>query len=103
MHWSKEYRLYIRIYRLNRPHDGGRFGDDDDEDELRLPRRRQGGLGFHESDEDEELEGGEGDGGAFSFHVFTNPLEMEKFFDSQMDQILRGFGFGRGLGEEITI
>ena len=49
---------------------------------------------FDEGDEDSQ-----GEGGAFSFHVFTNPLEMEKFFDSQMDQILKGFGFGRGLGE----
>ena len=53
-------------------------------------------LHFDEGDEDSQ-----GEGGAFSFHVFTNPLEMEKFFDSQMDQILKGFGFGRGLGELI--
>ena len=52
-------------------------------------------LHFDEGDEEDQGEG------AFSFHVFTNPLEMEKFFDSQMDQILKGFGFGLGLGELI--
>ena len=53
-------------------------------------------LHFDEGDEEDQ-----GDSAAFSFHVFTNPLEMEKFFDNQMDQILKGFGFGRGLGELV--
>ena len=31
------------------------------------------------------------------FHVFTNPLEMERFFNHQMDEMLKSFGlFGPG-------
>lgn len=81
------FRGIFGIPRSHRPHDGhGYRGDGDDDDgDLRRGRRH-----FDHNDDDDES-------GAFSFHVFTNPLEMEKFFDSQMDQILKGFGFGRGL------
>jgi len=102
------FRGIFGIPRFHRPNDGrgGRgFDDDDDDEDLRLPRRRVGLLHFDDGDEEEDESGGmgigpsldEGEGGAFSVHVFANPLEMEKFFDSQLDQILKGFGFGRGL------
>ena len=38
----------------------------------------------------------------FHAEVFTNPLEMERFFDQQLDQMLRSFGFGFGLGWAAT-
>ena len=34
----------------------------------------------------------------FHFEVFTNPLEMHRFFDQQMEQILKSFGLGQGFG-----
>ena len=27
-----------------------------------------------------------------TFHVFTNPLDMERFFNQQMEEILKSFG-----------
>lgn len=101
------FRGIFGIPRFHRPNDGlgGRGFDDDDDEDLRLPRRREGLLHFDDVDEEEDESGGfgigppldEGEGGAFSVHIYANPLEMEKFFDSQLDQILKGFGFGRGL------
>ncbi len=34
-----------------------------------------------------------------SFRVFTNPAEMEGFFNQQLDEMLKQFGFFRGDGE----
>ena len=33
-----------------------------------------------------------------SFHVFSNPLHMESFFNQQLDEIMKQFGFGNFSG-----
>ncbi len=61
------------------------YGEEDDPQENPLRRPRP-------PSEDE--------GGQRGFHmeIFTNPLEMERHFDQQLDRMLRSFGFGAGFG-----
>ena len=35
-----------------------------------------------------------------NFHVFTNPLDMERFFNQQMDEMIKSFGFFRSFNDE---
>ncbi len=88
------------------PFHGG--GPDDGEEDLRGGHRNHHGFSFGPGgfrdhgggDEEDPRRRSDGDD-AFGIHVdvFTNPLEMEKFFDRQLDQMLRGFGMiGPGFG-----
>ena len=51
----------LSLHRFHRPNDGlgGRGFDDDDDEDLRLPRRREGLLHFDDVDEEEDESGGE--------------------------------------------
>ncbi len=57
------------------------FGNDD--------RRRNPFQG--QEGRDEEMPPFNGSGNGIRVEVFTDPLEMSRFFDHQMDQILKGF------------
>ena len=35
-----------------------------------------------------------------NFHVFTNPLDMERFFNQQMDEMIKSFGFFGSFNDE---
>ena len=49
------------------------------------------------NDSDDLPDGMNGNKRHSHFHVFTNPLEMERFFNQQMDEIMKSFGmFGFG-------
>ncbi len=55
--------------------------------------RRDGGGGEEGQDEDRDREMR---GGSARFDVMINPIEMERFFNQQLDEVLRRFGFGGG-------
>ena len=62
-----------------------------------IPRNHPRTLFPDQQDEEqEEQEEHNPQGFQGSFHVYTNPLEMEKFFSQQFDEILKQFGFGAG-------
>lgn len=48
---------------------------------------------YNEEEEREDYTRGERD----PFETFVNPLEMERFFSQQMDDMLKNFGFGQGF------
>lgn len=44
---------------------------------------------FDDCESDDELYGGNSSRKAFGFQVFTNPLEMQKHFEQQVDEMMR--------------
>lgn len=50
------------------------------------PKNSDSVYGFHDQDKSNERDGR-------SFNVFTDPLEMHRYFEQQMDEVFRNFGF----------
>jgi len=87
--FGKLFRLFLGLPTHRHPEDRGVHQDD------------HGGEGDYDEDHRQasnprdEVIAGE-NRGRKSFSVFTEPLEMHRFFEQQMDDLLRSFGDGFG-------
>ena len=77
---GKLFRLFLGLPTDRPPLNRNNHHDENQED------------AFHPRD---QVSGGE-DRGRRSFTVFTDPLEIHRFFEQQMDDMLRSFGQGLG-------
>jgi len=78
------FKLFLGLpHGRQRPGGDQMEGEQSSEDPQRDPQRAPRSPGLRNSEDEAEL-----------FKVFTDPLEMTRFFEEQMDDMLRNFGQG---------